>query len=407
MQVQQKAFKWRENVSICLVNLIGPALRHSQIFAFTPVSFKRASATAPAKFKWSIWSTVLWLTIACAYVACVILKCIYWPAASDMESAIRILFTIEFINQTSAFMIAISYYTQAKTRAAALNDLSILVYDPPKGLKYAMTQDKKKKIQKQTIRQVRIIYTILICLCTSVFICYFLGDADKYYKNPYLYFMDQLISCFNITIFVFNAFDCSLFASIIIAVLQSVLESTITVFGETSRRTQSSVGHQHASDLQFDNLDDATREQLIKGGTVRICDRIADIRNAYGMIVTMKEKINDCLNPQIAIATSLTLIIVVLNSYLLFIIITTGTFNTLSILSFAKVLMTLTGVVIQISVADDLYRMVSLIFGDQEAFHLTQNDFFDILKAVPDLTMMGSKARLKFGAYFGSKIRRT
>lgn len=362
MQVQQKAMKWRMNVSICLVHLIGPALRHSQVFAFTPVSFKRASPSSPATFKWSIWSTVFWLMIASGYISCVVLKVIYWPPPNELENAIRILFTIEFINQTSAFMIAISYYTQARARAAALNDLSCLVYDPPKGLKYAMSPDNKNKIIKQTIREVRVIYGILFSLCISVIIIYLLGDADKYYKNPYLYFMDQLISCFNITIFVFNAFDCSLFASIIIAVLKSVLESTISVFGETSRRTQSSVGHQHADDLKFDNLDEATREQLIRSGTVRICDRIADVRRAYGMVVSMKEKINDCLNPQIAIATSLTLIIVVLNSYLLFIIIITGRFNTLSILSFAKVLMTLTAIVIQISVADNLFRMVRALF---------------------------------------------
>lgn len=362
MNVQIKAYKWRMNVSICLVDLIGPALRHSQIFAFTPVSFKKASAISPAKFEWSLWSTLVWLVIAAGYVACVVLKVIYWPPASEIENAVRILFTIEFINQTSAFMIALSYYTQARTRAAALGDLSILVYDPPRGLKYAISPMNHKMIKKQTIRQVCIVYIILILLCASVFGIYFLGDADKYYKNPYLYFMDQLISCFNITIFVFNAFDCSLFASIISAVLQSVLESTMVVFGEASQRTQSSVGHKHASELDFDALDAPTREKLIKNGTVRICDRIADVRNAYGMVVSTKEKINDCLNPQIAIATSLTLIIVVLNSYLLFIIITTEAFNTLSILSFAKVLMTLTGVVIQISVADDLFRMVNYFY---------------------------------------------
>lgn len=349
--------KWRMNVSICLVNLIGPALRHSQIFAFTPVSFKKATAVSPAKFTWSIWSTLVWLVIASGYVACVILKVIHWPPANELENAVRILFTIEFINQTSAFLIALSYYTQARTRASVLNDLSILVYDPPKGLKYALSLSNVNRIKRKTVREVIIVYAILAGLCASVFGIYFLGDADKYYKNPYLYFMDQLISCFNITIFIFNAFDCGLFACIVNAVLHSVLESTIEVFGETSRRTHSSVGHQHASD--FDHLDAETRENLIKSGNVRICDRIADVRNAYGIVVEMKDKINDCLNPQIAIVTSLTLIIVVLNSYLLFIIITTGSFNTLSILSFAKVLMTLTGVVIQISVADDLYRMVS------------------------------------------------
>lgn len=353
--------KWREGISICLVNVLGPALWFSQIFAFTPVSYKPATATTPATFTWSIWSTVFWLFIAGIFGASIVLKIIYWPEAHEIENSIRILFIIEFINQISSFMISIAYYTQAQARANALNEMSIMFYDPPQGITRALSNEREKKAAKLCTIEVIAVEVILLSLFSAVLLIYFIGDAEKYYKNPFLYFMDQLVSSFNITTFIFCAFDCGLFANIIIGMLNSVLDTIKTVFKETNARTFSNKNHQHPGDaIVIENYEASPLS--VRSNTIHVCDQISNVRSTYGTIMDLKSKINDCLNPQIAIATSLTLIIVVLNCYLLFVILSSGRFNTLALLSFAKVLITLLGVVIQISVADDLHRMVSVLF---------------------------------------------
>lgn len=352
--------KWRSGVSICLVNLLKPSLIFSVLFAFTPISFEGATSTKPASFKWSIWGTLMWLIFGAVFTAVIVLKFVYWPRPGEVENTVRILFCIEFINQFTAFLIAFSYFSQANRRAKALNHLSNLVYDPPEGLQRSLTRPCELGVRKLARDQVITIVVLFSVFCVAVVVIYLRGDAQKFYPNPYLYFMDQLSSCINIVNFTFSSFDCCLFAKIMMGMLRSVQESAQAVFKETNNRTHSPNGvHRHANDLTVENLDDEMQHQPTKSATVRICDRIARIRSAYGEIINLKGQINDCLNPQIAITTCVTLVIVVLNSYLFFLILSTSCLNSLALLSFAKVLITLAGHIIHIQVADDLHRMVS------------------------------------------------
>lgn len=354
--------KWRSGISICLVLLLKPSLLFSSFFAFTPISFRHADKLSPASFHISLKATLLWLFFGVIFVVIMVLKFMYWPKPGEVENTVRILFTIEFINQVTAFLIAFSYFTQARKRASALNHLSKLIYDPPQGLLRGLTKPCETSIRNLAATNVKAIIIILVFFIIAIIGIYLRGDAQKFYPNPYLYFLDQFTSCFNIINFMFSAFDCSLFAKIMMGMLISVRESAQAVFKETNGRTHSSQDHRHHSDLVFESLDDDRnrhRKELTKSATIRICDRIANIRTAYGEIIHLKTQINDCLNPQIAIVTCVTLIIVVLNSYIFFLILGTSKLNSLALLSFAKVLVTLSSQIIQIQVSDDLHRMVS------------------------------------------------
>lgn len=353
--------RWRRGISICLVGLLRPSLIFSSLFAFTPISFQPANRASPASFKWSVGGTLLWLVFGGVFIAIIVLKFIYWPKPGEVENTIRILFSIEFINQFTAFLIAFSYFSQSRRRASALNHLSNLVFDPPQGLQRGLTKSCERTIRKLALDQVKVIIVMFVFFCVAIIAIYLSGDAEKFYPNPYLYFMDQVSSCFNIVNFMFSAFDCSLFAKIMMGMLQSVRDSAQAVFQETNKRTYSSTDHRHKGDLVVENLvdEDTMQKELSKSATVRISSRIAKIRIAYGEIIHLKTQVNDCLNPQIAIITCVTLVIVVLNSYLFFLILGTSKLNSLAILSFTKVLVTLSGQIIQTQVADDLHRMVS------------------------------------------------